>query len=90
MVIDSVKVQKSTKDITKSVHLIIVVQLNFYEASRVLYLIKRNQNNNLNQHFLLSRESLARHKTMRTQVARKHRGAPMNALQRLTGRRRIC
>ncbi len=44
---NTVKAQKSMKDIIKIVHLPSVVQSEFYEATRILFVCKENENNDL-------------------------------------------
>ncbi len=51
-VINTVKAQKSMKDIIKIVHLPSVVQYEFYEATRILFMRKENKNNDFIQQFV--------------------------------------
>ncbi len=50
----TVKAQKSMKDIVKIVHLPSVVQSEFYEAMRIVFVRKENKNNNFIQQFVSS------------------------------------
>ncbi len=50
--INTVKAQKSMKDIVKIVHLPSVVQSEFYEATRILFVHKENKHNDFIQQFV--------------------------------------
>ncbi len=49
---NTVKAQKSMKDIVKIVHLPSVVQSECYEATRILFVRKENKNNNFIKQFV--------------------------------------
>ncbi len=51
---NTVKAQKSMKGIVKIVHLPSVVQSEFYEATRILFVRKENKNNDFIQQFVSS------------------------------------
>ncbi len=52
------KVQKGIKNIVKIVHVILVVQPQCYEATRILFVHRENKNNDFIQQFLLFHVSL--------------------------------
>ncbi len=53
-IINTVKAQKSMKDIVRIVHLSSVVQSEFNEATRILFVRKENKNNDFIQQFVSS------------------------------------
>ncbi len=56
------QVQKRSKDIKEIVHVTSVVQLQCYEATRILFVRKKNKiNNNFSQQFFSSLSCLQRH-----------------------------
>ncbi len=49
-----IKVQKRSKDIGKIIHVTSGVQLEFYEATRILFVRKENKNSDFIQQFVSS------------------------------------